>query len=155
MASASSWWRALACASVMAPSFAAPLATGKGIQRQGHRNKHFSPANVLIQFGAMKNKIRKRRVALQPFQSGQIWQMEDSILQIGLIGKTLVHYKHFKGQMKRSPVSLLNKNSLERFLQEHRAVLVRGLTASSPSRRLKSGLAGSKGNSSDYERAGL
>ena len=72
----------------------------------------------------MKNKTRKNRVLLQPFQSGQIWRMEDSHLEIGLIGKTLVHYKHYKGQMKRSPVSLLNKDALAKFLVENQAVLV-------------------------------
>lgn len=73
----------------------------------------------------MKNKTRKNRILLQPFESGQIWQMEGSNLEIGLIGKTLVHYKHYKGVMKRSPVSLLNKDALERFLQDNQAVLVR------------------------------
>jgi hypothetical protein len=73
----------------------------------------------------MKNKTRKNPVLLQPFQSGQIWQMEDSHLEIGLIGKTLVHYKHYKGVMKRSPVSLLNKEALAKFLLENQAVLVR------------------------------
>jgi hypothetical protein len=73
----------------------------------------------------MKNKTRKNPVLLQPFQSGQIWQMEGSHLEIGLIGKTLVHYKHYKGVMKRSPVSLLNKEVLAKFLVEHQAVLVR------------------------------
>ena len=72
----------------------------------------------------MKSKLRKNRTLPQPFQSGQIWQMEDSNLEIGLIGKTLVHYKHYRGQMKRSPVSLLNKNDLVRFLQDKQAVLV-------------------------------
>ena len=74
---------------------------------------------------SMKNKLRKNRVLLQPFESGQIWQMEGSQLEIGLIGKTLVHYKHYKGEMKRSPVSLLNKDALERFLQDMQAVLVK------------------------------
>jgi len=72
----------------------------------------------------MKNNLRKNRVILQPFESGQVWQMEGSQLEIGLIGKTLVHYKHYKGEMKRSPVSLLNKDALERFLQDNQAVLV-------------------------------
>ncbi|HXI50392.1 MAG TPA: hypothetical protein VNH84_02780 [Candidatus Saccharimonadales bacterium] len=72
----------------------------------------------------MKNKLRKNRVLLQPFERGQIWQMAESQLVIGLIGKTLVHYKHYKGEMKRSPVSLLNKQALERFLQDKQAVLV-------------------------------
>jgi hypothetical protein len=82
----------------------------------------------------MKNTRRKGRAALQPFQTGQVWQMEDSHLQIGLIGKTLVHYKHYKGQMKRSPVSLLNKDSLQKFLQDNRAKLVDALPVLSPSR---------------------
>jgi len=71
-----------------------------------------------------KKKIRKKPSCLQPFEDGQIWQMGDASLQIGHVGKTLVHYKHYKGQMKRSPVSLLNKNALERFLQDNQAVLV-------------------------------
>ena len=81
----------------------------------------------------MKSKTRKNRV-LQPFESGQIWQMEDSHLEIGLIGKTLVHYKHYKGQVKRSPVSLLNKVALAKFLLENQAVLVRQQPATSASR---------------------
>ena len=72
----------------------------------------------------MKSKLSKSRVLLQPFESGQIWQMEGSQLEISLISKTLVHYKHYKTQMKRSPVSLLNKDALERFLQDNQAVLV-------------------------------
>jgi hypothetical protein len=59
--------------------------------------------------------------------------MEDSHLEIGLIGKTLVHYKHYKGQMKRSPVSLLNKDALAKFLLENQAVLVQQQPAMSAS----------------------
>jgi hypothetical protein len=72
----------------------------------------------------MKNTPRKHRAVLQPFQTGQVWQMEGSNLEIRLIGKTLVHYKHYKGELKRSPVSLLNKDALERYLQDHEAVLL-------------------------------
>ena len=81
----------------------------------------------------MKNTVRKNKTILQPIQTGQVWQMEDSQLEIGLIGKTLVHFKHYKGQVKRSPVSLLNKDALERFLQDKGAVLAEqrpALTAS-------------------------
>ena len=79
-----------------------------------------------------KNRVQNR-VLLQPFERGQIWQMEGSNLEICLIGKTLVHYKHYKGEMKRSPVSLLNKDALERFLQDNRAVLVQPQTVLSAS----------------------
>ena len=72
----------------------------------------------------MKKKAQKSRVSLQPFLEGQIWRMEGSNLQIGMVGKTLVHYKHYKGETKRSPISLTNKGTLEKFLQEKQAILV-------------------------------
>ena len=71
----------------------------------------------------MKNTRQKSRLPLPPFQSGQVWRMEDSSLEIGLVGKTLVHYKHYKGQMKRSPVSLSAKFTLEKYLNDNHAVL--------------------------------
>jgi len=67
---------------------------------------------------------QKSRIPLQPFESGQIWQLEDSNLQIGLVGKTLVHYKHYKGNTKRAPISLAGKTVLEKYLREKKAVLV-------------------------------
>jgi len=71
----------------------------------------------------MKSK-QKSRAPLPPFATGQIWQLENSRLQIGTIGKTLVHYKHFRGTTVRSPVSLTGKATLEKFLIENDAVLV-------------------------------
>jgi hypothetical protein len=67
---------------------------------------------------------QKSRIPLQPFESGQIWQLEDSNLQIGLVGKTLVHYKHYKGNTKRAPISLAGKTVLEKYLREKKAILV-------------------------------
>ena len=59
------------------------------------------------------------------FQSGQIWRMAESNLQIGLVGKTLVHYKHYKGELKRVPVSLTGKDALAKYLKTNKAVLVK------------------------------
>ena len=67
---------------------------------------------------------QKSRIPLQPFESGQIWQLEDSNLQIGLVGKTLVHYKHYRGNTKRAPISLAGKTVLEKYLREKKAILV-------------------------------
>lgn len=50
--------------------------------------------------------------------------MENSNLHIGLIGKTLVHYKHYKGGFQRAPLSLAGKVVLEKYLIENEAVLV-------------------------------
>jgi len=73
----------------------------------------------------MKKEKPKRRTPLPPFQSGQIWKMESSNVEIGLVGKRLVHYKYHKGQAKGSPTpsSLSGKEALERFLQDNRATL--------------------------------
>ncbi len=50
--------------------------------------------------------------------------MEGSNLHIGLIGKTLVHYKHYKGDTKRAPISLSGKVVLEKYLKANKATLV-------------------------------
>lgn len=57
-------------------------------------------------------------------QTGQIWALENSNLHIGLIGKTLVHYKHFKENAKRAPISLIAKKGLEKYLKENKATLL-------------------------------
>ena len=58
------------------------------------------------------------------FETGQIWEMAESNLRIGLIGKTLVHYKHYRGASPRASVSLANKGELSQFLLKNKAVLV-------------------------------
>ena len=73
----------------------------------------------------VKNPAPKKRVTMQPFESGQIWQMENSHVRIGEVGKTLVHYKLLKGDVKRGPIRLSGKPALQNFLRDHRAILVR------------------------------
>lgn len=72
----------------------------------------------------MKTKARKTKMALAPFESGQIWQMGETLLKIGTVGKRLVHYKQFKSAANASPVYLSGKEDLEKLLQQHRAVLL-------------------------------
>ncbi len=67
---------------------------------------------------------QKGRTPTIAFETGQVWEMADSNLRIGLIGKTLVHYKHYKGTAPRASVSLANKGVLQEFLIKHKAVLV-------------------------------
>ena len=59
-----------------------------------------------------------------PFETGQVWQLADSKLEVGLVGKTLVHYKHYKGLALRPPTQLSSKVSLEKFLSTHKAELL-------------------------------
>ena len=68
--------------------------------------------------------MEKRLIALKPFQAGQVWELADSSVQIGLVGKTLVHYKHYRINQPRVPTSLISKVKLEKFLTDNQATLV-------------------------------
>jgi hypothetical protein len=69
---------------------------------------------------------QKSRIPAKELQSGQIWRMLDSQLEIGLVGKHLVHYKLIKGDTKRTPTSLSGKKAVETYLRENKAKLVHG-----------------------------
>src|SRR2546425_2727129 len=71
----------------------------------------------------MKKITRKSKKVVAPFESGQIWQLGEARLKIGLVGKRLVHYRHYKGA-HASPIFLCAKDVLEKRFQEHRAVLL-------------------------------
>ncbi len=80
-----------------------------------------------------KKKATKAPPAPFPlFESGQIWQMGDTTLEMGLVGKRLVHYKLYKAQAKRPPTQLLGKEALEKFLVERGAILVPAVPAPAP-----------------------
>jgi len=72
----------------------------------------------------MNKAISKSRLPQPALQSGQIWRMDGSHVQIGVVGKRLVHYKHFKGEAKRTSNSLSAIPVLEKFLRSKKAVLV-------------------------------
>ena len=73
----------------------------------------------------MKDARRRNQDPPQPLQTGQIWQMADSQVKIGTVGKRLVHYKYYKGDTKRPPSSLANLVVLEKFLRANNATLLR------------------------------
>lgn len=66
----------------------------------------------------------KQRIAAEQLVNGQVWQLGDSNLQIKLVGKRLVHYKHFKGKNHRAPISLSGKEVLEKYLKVNKGILV-------------------------------
>jgi len=67
----------------------------------------------------------KKRIALKPLESGQVWRMGDSNLHVELVGKRLVHYKLIKVNAKRTPTSLSVRTVVEKYLKENKAILVR------------------------------
>ena len=68
----------------------------------------------------------KSRIPANLLETGQTWRMEGSRLLVELVGKHLVHYKLIKGEAKRTPLSLSNKKSVEKYLRDNKAVLVQG-----------------------------
>jgi hypothetical protein len=70
--------------------------------------------------------MKKNGVRLPPFQTGQVWELVDSNVQIGLVGKLLVHYRHYRNTTHRVPISLTSKAQLEAFLRQNKAVLTAG-----------------------------
>jgi hypothetical protein len=77
----------------------------------------------------LKNTSTTKRPAVSPLQTGQKWGLTDASIQIGIVGKRLVHYKHFKGQVKRAPLSIASIPVLEKYLQENKAVLLQMIPA--------------------------
>ena len=66
------------------------------------------------------------RNRLQPLETGQVWRMADLNLQVGLVGKLLVHYKLAKPDAVRIPNSVSGKAAVEKYLKKNKAVLVQG-----------------------------
>jgi hypothetical protein len=69
-------------------------------------------------------KMKKLTHPAAEFQSGQVWRMGEDRLQIEVVGKWLIHYRHFKGPAKRLPTCFASKGDLEQLLMTHKAVLV-------------------------------
>ena len=63
------------------------------------------------------------RTRLEMLQAGQVWRMAEANMQVGLVGKLLVHYKLAKPNAVRIPNSIGSKATVEKFLKKNKAVL--------------------------------
>jgi hypothetical protein len=72
----------------------------------------------------MMKKRLTRRPPLQPLADGQVWRMAETILQVTMVGKLLVHYKLGKRDAIRVFNSVNSITSIENYLKAHKAVLV-------------------------------
>ena len=66
-----------------------------------------------------------RRVQQQPLEPGQVWRMAELNLQVGLVGKLLVHYKLAAPNAVRVSNSVGGRAAVEKYLKTNKAVLVR------------------------------
>ena len=71
------------------------------------------------------NGAAKPRVPMQPLEAGQVWQMAELNLQVGLVGKLLVHYKLAKPDAVRIANSVGGRTTVEKYLKTNKAVLIR------------------------------
>lgn len=72
----------------------------------------------------MAKAVSKARVPMQPLEAGQLWRMAELNLQVGLVGKLLVHYKLAKPDAVRIANSVGGRTSVEKYLKTNKAVLV-------------------------------
>ena len=66
----------------------------------------------------------KRASALLPLATGQIWRVGEQNLQVGLIGKLLVHYKLAAPNAVRISNSVGGRTAVEKYLKNNKAVLL-------------------------------
>jgi hypothetical protein len=72
----------------------------------------------------MKKSKSPRRVSQKPLEAGQVWRMRDANLEVGMVGKLLVHYKLGKPNALRVANSCNGIKVIEKFLKANKAVLV-------------------------------
>ena len=72
----------------------------------------------------MKKTKTKRRARWQPLEEGQVWRMAEANLQVGMVGKLLVHYKLGKPNAIRVSNSINSIATIEKYLKANKAVLV-------------------------------
>ena len=65
------------------------------------------------------------RARLQPLETGQVWRMAELNLQVGLVGKLLVHYKLAAPNAVRVSNSVGGRAAVEKYLKTNKAVLVK------------------------------
>jgi hypothetical protein len=72
----------------------------------------------------MRNIKPVRRARQQPLEAGQLWRMAEANLQVGMVGKLLVHYKLGKPNAVRVANSCNGIKTIEKYLKDNKAVLV-------------------------------
>ena len=68
-------------------------------------------------------KLKSARRITQPLEAGQLWCMAEANLQVGMVGKLLVHYKLGKPNAIRTANSCNSIKVIEKYLKTNKAVL--------------------------------
>lgn len=72
---------------------------------------------------------KPKRATMLPLATGQIWRVGEQNLQVGLIGKLLVHYKLAAPNAIRISNSVGGRTAVEKYLKTNKAVLLKTVPA--------------------------
>ena len=67
----------------------------------------------------------KPAARMEPLAAGQVWRMAELDLQVGLVGKLLVHYKLAAPNAVRVSNSVGSLTAVEKYLKTNKAVLLK------------------------------
>ena len=76
-----------------------------------------------MQIAIMENFNVVTRIPQPPLADGQVWRMAELNLQVGMVGKLLVHYKLAKPNAVRIPNLVGSISTVEKYLKKNKAVL--------------------------------
>ena len=76
-----------------------------------------------------KTSAKPKLAAALPLATGQIWRVGEQNLQVGLIGKLLVHYKLAAPNAVRISNSVGGRAAVEKYLKTNKAVLLKTVRA--------------------------
>lgn len=102
-----------------------PATGAKAASKKPAANGASKPAPKKSAANGRSNGKPKGRFAFPPLEAGQIWRMAELNLQVGLVGKLLVHYKLAKPDAVRVANSVGGRTTVEKYLKTNKAVLVR------------------------------
>lgn len=90
----------------------------------GRRFRLASSAGNAQTFSMIKKKGVRRSPPQPPLATGQVWRMEGANLEIGMVGRLLVHYKLGKPNAVRVANSCSAIKTIEKYLKTNKAKLV-------------------------------
>jgi hypothetical protein len=74
--------------------------------------------------------VKPRRLTADlPLATGQVWRVGAQNLQVGLVGKLLVHYKLAAPNAVRISNSVGGRTAVEKYLKSNKAVLLKTVRA--------------------------
>ncbi|HEY3761596.1 MAG TPA: hypothetical protein VGN23_07605 [Verrucomicrobiae bacterium] len=65
---------------------------------------------------------------MKALEAGQVWRMAEANLEVGMVGKLLVHYKLGRPNAVRIQNSVGGMTTIMKFLKKNKAILVKAKT---------------------------